>query len=79
MAKIARLVTYVVDEKNEYLLNEYLQMARYMSGLKIFPVDYEEKTFDWSDDLVVNQDFCSKDEITKFYRELGGIGNGRNS
>ena len=65
MAKIARAVVYVVSDENR--------------KPKVIPVDYEEKTFEWSDDLVVNQDFCSKDEITKFYRELGGYSSGRNS
>ena len=73
MAKIARVVMYLVDPNGEEWdsvkgdIEHFIDRSDYYAPI---PIECEEKNFDWNDDLKINSTDTTKDEVTKFFREL---------
>lgn len=71
MAKIARAVIYMWDSNDDYynLGEELERVVSNHTDMFIQTVGYDEKKFEWDDNLIINYD-CRNEDIAKFYREL---------
>ena len=72
MAKIARAVIYMWDSNSDYynLGEELERVVNKHTDMFIQTVGYDEKKFEWDDNLIINYENCRNEDIAKFYREL---------
>ena len=73
MAKIARIVMYLVDPNGEKLDSIKDSVEHFIDGSDCYApieIECEEKSFGWNDDLRINSIGVTKDEVSKFFREL---------
>lgn len=77
LARIARIVTYVIcpyerDSSVVSIADDVRQMIA-DSYLSVASIKSEEKDFQWSDDLIVNDVNATELDVAKFFRELPDV------
>lgn len=72
MARIARIVAYVVDPNNDDPISgEVVRLIqRHDNDLFVASIKSEEKDFEWDDDLIINDVYATELDVAKFFREL---------